>query len=730
MSDPANVGQEQAMPDGLETLEDTLSDQQKEVYSLLTSLLSGSETDEGSLNYLFAGLEDVLEDLRETLVDALPGSSLLEGVGGGAAAALGGGVSSSSGALSKLVKVPPQLHPKPENLMQLPVEYSMGYLLIYDQLVKMAGESDAAKSGKKKKEGTGAGIGGFFSNLLKGAEGLALIAVGLIAFAGAMLLFQFIQWEPAMTGLIAFGVFVVGMTIIAKKLGDNMASFLQFAQGILLMTAGIILFNIAVWISAQTLPYLIPALATIVAYGIFVNSMVEIANKVSKEMGSFIQFAAGTLLLTGGILLFNLAIFTSAAVLPYIPRALLALGMFIAFVGIMAGLALLVGSLGPAFLAFAGGTLLMISGLLLFGVAIMLFAAILPIIPRAREGLNQSLQILVDMGQLAVASAGALLGATALSIALVAISAGFILWGVTLTVLGLVAGLVPRAKIGIRASIDTLNTIALMGARSAVAMAVAIAFSVGIAVISAAFILWGAALLVLGTVSKHVPAARIGVLASIQILKDIAKLSWKVVPAMAAAVVFSAGVLAVSTAFLAFGLMIKQLAYMDNEVTAAKGSVNKVGGVIHTLTDVLGRFSTKNISEFNHGIDIMKSGLQKLTSEEKDTNKLAKSLERISKAIQVPDKTIWDVIPTTMTGGTVSSTQNTGGTGTAVNTGGPSVAEKLLTEIKEQLADWHQYIVTIANKETASPANTVVVSSSLGGVVADSPASITRALKP
>ena len=217
MSDTANTqGQEQpTMLNGLETLEDSLSDQQREVYTLLTTLLDGSESDEGSLAYLFAGLEDTLDDLREDFLGALPGASLLEGsgAGGGVAAALGGGAA-GSGFPSRAIKAAPQLHPKPEHLMQLPVEFSMGYLLIYDQLVKMSGTEGTAKK-EKKESRTSGGIGGFFSNLLKGAEGLALIAVGLIAFTGAMILFQFIQWEPAMTGLIAFGLFVLGMTTLS-----------------------------------------------------------------------------------------------------------------------------------------------------------------------------------------------------------------------------------------------------------------------------------------------------------------------------------------------------------------------------------------------------------------------------------------------------------------------------------------------------------------------------------
>lgn len=645
MSDTANPNPGVDMRSILETSEDTLSDSQKQVYSLLTTLLS-EDGEEGSLAWMFAGLEDVIHDFQDDLLSALPGSSLLAGAGEGGEASAAALKSAASGFPSKNITVTPQLHPKPEHLYQLPVEFSMGYLLIYDQLVKMAAGSEEAK---KKKETSG--IGGFFSNLLKGAEGLALIAVGLLAFTGAMFLFQFIQWDPALKGLAAFTMFTVGMVIIAKILGNNMKDFRTFAEGVLLMTAGIILFNVAIWISAKIIPYWPAARQTIEAYMIFVGLMAGVATLLKKELGNFKSFAFGVVILIAGILLFNVAIITSAIVGPLIPAALTTLGLFALFVAGAAVLASALDSLIAPFALMAVAIVLLDAALLLFGLVIKQYSKIAGDIPAARNALLQSSLLIGE-------------------IALLATAAAILMPGLAL-------------------------------------------FAAGILAISAAFIAWGAALAVLGLVSGKIPAAKLGVTASIDVLKTIAALGLSVAPALVVAVAFAASLITISAAFATFSLMLVQLSMISSQIGTTRTAITNIAGVLDLLTSTMANFSAKGAAEFSRNLELVRNGLKKLTAEEKEVDKLTKSLEKLSKAMQAPDKTLWDVLPGSLSGGIRASTGEgpAGGVAAPQAKNGNSVdLERHLKRIIEFLDNWDLYVKKIGTAEITNIPTVVVAS--------------------
>ena len=69
-----------------------------------------------------------------------------------------------------------------------------------------------------KNKGEKKGISGFFKGIMEGIGGIASLGVALIAFAGATLLFNFVDWGKAVIGMVAFTIFTLGMVTIAKIL--------------------------------------------------------------------------------------------------------------------------------------------------------------------------------------------------------------------------------------------------------------------------------------------------------------------------------------------------------------------------------------------------------------------------------------------------------------------------------------------------------------------------------
>jgi hypothetical protein len=499
---------------------DSLAGKQKEVYDLLMGLLDADPdgTDKGSLAWMFTGIKDAIEDLQESAGGELPGSNLLGGLGGGANGALGG---PGGGFPSSQIKAKPTRKPTVDDMMNLPVEFSMGYLLIYNQLLKMAGgEGGESEEAKRKKQGSG--IGGFFSNLLQGAEGLALIAVGLLAFAGAMMLFQFIKWEPAMIGLAAFGIFVVGMVLISRIIGSNMKDFETFAQGTLLMTAGIVLFNFAVWVSSKVLPYWPNAWQSLLAYGLFVGMMTGYAKLLGGELGNFIKFSAAVLVLIAGLVLFDFALVVTALALPFIPPALAGLGAFVIFVGLAALLAYALGPLIPAFLTMALAIVLLTGGLLLWGFTLKLFSTLGPQVPPALAALNASMGVVRIVGDFGLSLVVLVPLMILFSAGILVLSLGLMAWAGTLAIFGLISPKIPAAVLGLNQSIGVLTTIAAWATLFGIVSPLIAGFGLSLAVLSGAFLLWGLAVEALGHINPETLAkAKIGMLESIDLLKNL-----------------------------------------------------------------------------------------------------------------------------------------------------------------------------------------------------------------
>ena len=498
---PAPLGVSTPDPQVLGLLS-TLSKSQQSTYAALSSLVGGGK-EPGILGGFFEDCLEVLDEIADSITGGVGGGEggLLAGLGGGGSGVMGGGGVLGGG--GKFPSRPTKDKVSMSDMLALPAEFALGYIFIYNKLEELFGESSPGRKGKKGGDSGGKGIGGLFSGLLKGAEGLALIAIGLVAFAGAMILFQFIQWDPALTGLIAFGVFVVGMVLIAKKLGDNMADFKKFAEGILLMTAGIVLFNFAIWISSKTLPYWPSAWQSLVAYGIFVGLMTMYAKSLGEEMGTFLKFAAATVVLIAGLILFDIAIVITAMTAQFIVPALAGLITFGVFVLAMVGLAILVSSFAPLFLAFAAGVVLLIAGLLLFGFTVSYFATLGPKIDPAAKALADSLKFLKEIGNLAKGALEMLGLFIAFSVAIVVLSVALLLWGAAVLVMGALEKVVPHAVLGIEGSYTVFKSVKALAAELGFSMLLLVAFGAAIAVLSLGLLAWGAALSVLGELSDE-----------------------------------------------------------------------------------------------------------------------------------------------------------------------------------------------------------------------------------
>lgn len=618
------------------TLEDQvagLADFQKDTYYLLTSLI-GADGAEDTLGGMFGGLQESLDTLSQAFTDGLPSSDLLSGLGDGAVAGLAGG---SKGFPSKAIKTAPKEKPTVSDMMSLPVEFSMGYLLIYNKLDEMHKDT----SGDKKKQS--GGVGNFFKGLLEGAAGIALIAVALIAFAGALALFQLVKWDSALVGMVAFATFVIGMTAIAKRIGNNLKDFEKFATGVLLLTAGIILFNVAILVSSLIVPYIPPALLAIGGFWLFTRSMVRIANTIGDNMANFQTFALGILTLTASIILFNVAIVISAMVYRsgLLFDGLIAVGLFMGFVTGMGLIAMMVGTLLPSFLQFSLGVLALTGSLILFGIAIAVLASIAPKIPAALVGLGLMLAVMAGIGALIfIPFMPALLGGILVfSGVLAVLSVSLLLWGAALAVLGAVSGLVPGAQAGIRGSMEILTNISIMALSAILLTPVLLAFGATLAVLGAGLIVWGLALATLGSLSSDkIANARAGIQGSLDVLQSLKGVFFEIIAMAAFGVaisVFAAGMNAFADVITKFGKI------GDEEVTRANAGIQKIikfltdpaAGGVATLFETMNNSVLRGLRKFGESLKPFSEAMNDLSAAILTFGSKDDMIERASKSI-------------------------------------------------------------------------------------------------
>lgn len=253
----------------------------------------------------------------------------------------------------------------------------------------------ASGDGKEKKS-----IAGFFKGLMEGVGGIAALGVALFAFAGATLLFNFVNWGAAVVGMLAFTVFTIGMVALAKVVGKNTKDFVRFAEGSLLMSAALGVFAISLWLSSiifsgkagKMFGIDIPAIdlvgagLALLAFGLFTLGLVGLSKIVGENSKNMVDFAKGAILMSAALVTFSIALLISSYImsgkpvplpfgLPSLPAidiggAIAALVTFGLFISGTAALAAIVGKNNKGFQDFAKGALLMSAALVAFSVSL------------------------------------------------------------------------------------------------------------------------------------------------------------------------------------------------------------------------------------------------------------------------------------------------------------------------------------------------------------------------
>lgn len=285
---------------------------------------------------------------------------------------------------------------KIEDLKSLSVSNGLGFVALWWKLDEISNK--LPDDNKKKKSN---GLSGIFKGLLEGAAGIALLAVALIVFAGAMLVFNFVQWGPAMLGLVAFGIFTAGMVLIAKKLGKEVGTFGQFAIASILMSASLGVFAISLLIASNVFTgkethigpltigpiSLVGALAALGTFAVFITGVAIISRLMSKEDKDFVGFAKASFILAGALAAFAVGLYIAAAIMsgdkigplpPIKTQGILpALALFGVFILGFAVISRIANSENSSFMEFAKSSILMSASLVTFAVALYITSAII-----------------------------------------------------------------------------------------------------------------------------------------------------------------------------------------------------------------------------------------------------------------------------------------------------------------------------------------------------------------
>ena len=338
------------------------------------------------LGYYESEEEDNVEakSLRESMAESL--SSILDF----------NGETSTENKLDKKEKTKkPKMNGQFNDLKDLPFVYGTLGAVIANAI------NDKNKGEKK-------GISGFFKGLMEGIGGIAALGVALLAFAGATLLFNFVDWGKAVIGMLAFTVFTIGMVALAKTLSSEQKDLTKFAESSLIMSAALGAFAVSLYIASALMSLKsieigsieLPAfdvggaILALVSFSIFEKGMASLAKKVGKDSGDFVNFAAGSLLMSAALVTFSVGLVIASnifanginvgpfakyinggadnTVLKVDPiGAIAAIGTFLLFETGLAGVARIMGKEVGNFTKFALGSMIMTGALVAFAISLV-----------------------------------------------------------------------------------------------------------------------------------------------------------------------------------------------------------------------------------------------------------------------------------------------------------------------------------------------------------------------
>lgn len=257
-------------------------------------------------------------------------------------------------------------------LKDLSASDGLGFVALWWKLDEIH-ETMKGGQGSEKKKGS---VGDIFKGLLEGASGIALLAVALVVFAGALSLFQFIEWPSALIGMVSFSIFTIGFIQIAKKIGKSVDDFIAMTIG-----AGFMSVAIGVFAGALILMKFIewgPALAGLGLFGLFTLGMLGVALLVNENTKNFLQFAVGSTVMAGALLAFSVSIMFSSWLMKAVDvgGAFEAIGFFTLFTLGNLAVAALVSENTGNFVQFALGSIAMAGALAVFSLSLAISSMI------------------------------------------------------------------------------------------------------------------------------------------------------------------------------------------------------------------------------------------------------------------------------------------------------------------------------------------------------------------
>jgi len=413
---------------------------------------------------------------------------------------------------AKNLAASPKERPTVQDMLKLSVENSMGFLLLYQELIQIKALLQGQVAAKDQKK-SGKGIGDIFKGLLEGAAGIALLAVGLMVFAGALMIFGQMglgEWMNALAGMAAFALFVLGAIEVAKLVKDHVKDFLEFTAGVLILTAGLALFALTLILAAHTSQYVLAAIPTLLLFAAFVLGVV--------------------------------------------------------------GIALLLTEAEPALIAFSASVLIMTAGFALFGLTLMLFAKIGPDIPPAIANLGLAMQLILGLAPFFI-QIGLLSPLIALaSVALAALSISLLLWTAAVAVMSLISPqMIVKASAVVLASEDLIShhlmgMFALLGLLSPLIAP----GSAALLLLSISLLAWSAVLAVMSSLEPKIPAAQSAIQQSNQIIKQTADFAMSLILQVPALGVFGVAIGVLSLGLGAFADVLKKMASIQKDGTLAE----------------------------------------------------------------------------------------------------------------------------------------------------------------
>ena len=249
----------------------------------------------------------------------------------------------------------------------------LGFVALWWKLDEIHETMKGGGQGGEKKKGS---VGDIFKGLLEGASGIALLAVALVVFAGALSLFQFIEWPSALIGMVSFSIFTIGFIQIAKKIGKSVDDFIAMTIG-----AGFMSVAIGVFAGALILMKFIewgPALAGLGLFSLFTLGMLSVALLVNENTKNFLQFAVGSTVMAGALLAFSVSIMFSSWLMKAVDvgGAFEAIGFFTLFTLGNLAVAALVSENTGNFVQFALGSIAMAGALAAFSISLAISSMI------------------------------------------------------------------------------------------------------------------------------------------------------------------------------------------------------------------------------------------------------------------------------------------------------------------------------------------------------------------